>query len=50
MQSICVFLDISGENADASKTQRVCHLIYVFFGCSLDKAYLRQVSLFCDGF
>ena len=41
MQSIPVFLDtlkiaeIQKKNAVASRTQRVCHVIYVLFGSSL---------------
>ena len=43
MQSISVSLDITKsadfrrKNADASKTQELCHVIYVFFGSSLAK-------------
>ena len=43
MQSISVFLDIakfadlSWKNADVSRTQGVCHVIYIFFGSSLGK-------------
>ena len=43
MESISVFLDIAKfadfryKNADASKTQGVCHLIHIFFGSSLNK-------------
>ena len=43
MQSISVFLDIAkvayfqGKNADVSRTQVVCHRIYIFFGSSLGK-------------
>ena len=42
MQSIYVFPDIAEvanlrwKNAYASSTQGVCHVIYVFFGSSLD--------------
>ena len=41
MQSIPVFPDITKiadfwrKKADASRTQGVCHVIYVFFGSSL---------------
>ena len=50
MLSIYVFLDISKfadsrwKNADVSRTQDVCHVIHVFFGSSLVKVYLCQVS------
>ena len=43
MESISVFLDITKvanfrrKNADASKTQRVGHVIHIFFGSSLGK-------------
>ena len=43
MQSIFVFPDIlkiadfRRKNADVSRTQGVCHVIYVFYGSSLDK-------------
>ena len=43
MQSINLFLDITKvadfwwKNADFSKTQRVCHVIYMFFRSSLGK-------------
>ena len=43
MQSISVFLDITKvadfrwKNADDSRTQGVCHVIYIFFGSSLGK-------------
>ena len=37
MQSISVFLDMTKENADVSRTQGVCHAIYLFFGSSLGK-------------
>ena len=41
MQSISVFLDIAkfddfqGKNDDVSRTQGVCHVIHIFFECSL---------------
>ena len=43
MQSISVFLgiakfaDFRWKNADASRTQVVSHVIYIFFGFSLGK-------------
>ena len=45
MQSISIFIDIFLEinfyilekNADVSKTQGVCHMVYTFFGSSLGK-------------
>ena len=43
MQSISAFLDIAKiadfrlKNADFSRTQWVCHMIYIFFGSSLGK-------------
>ena len=51
MQSISVFLDIAKfadfrwKNADVSRTQGVCHVIYIFFESSLGKVQLYQVSL-----
>ena len=50
MQSIYVFLDIRNaanfrwKNADASRTQVVSHVIYIFFGSSLGRVYLSQSS------
>ena len=43
MQSISGFLDITKiadfwlKKADVSRNEEVCHVIYIFFGCSLDK-------------
>ena len=43
MESIAVFLDKAKfadfrlKNADVSRTQEVCHVIYINFGTSLDK-------------
>ena len=43
MQSVSVFLDIAKvadfrwKNADASRTQVVCHVVYMFFKSSLSK-------------
>ena len=43
MQSIPVFPDIlkianiRSKNADVSRTQGMCHVIYIFFGSSLGK-------------
>ena len=43
MQSISVFFDITKiadfwwKNADVSRTQGVCHVIYIFLGSSLGK-------------
>ena len=43
MQSLSVFLNIRKvvsfqlKNADVSRTQGVCHVIYTFFRSSLDK-------------
>ena len=43
MQIISVFLDMTKVanfqriNADVSRTQGVCHVIYMIFGCSLRK-------------
>ena len=43
MQSVPVFLDVTiiadfwSKNVDASRTQGVCHMVYMFFGCSLGK-------------
>ena len=50
MQSMPVILDITRfadfwrKNADVSKDQGVCHMIDIFFGSSLGKAWLCQVS------
>ena len=46
MQCISVFLDITKadnfqlKNVDVSRTQGVCHVIYMFFGTSLVKVLL----------
>ena len=46
MQSISVFLgitkfaDFRWKNADVSRTQGVCHVIHIFFECSLGKVKL----------
>ena len=51
MQSLSVFLDITEfadfrlKNADASRTQLVCHIIYIFFGSSLGKEQLPSFSI-----
>ena len=43
MQSISVLLDIENyadfrrKIADVTRTQEVCHVIYIFFGSSLGK-------------
>ena len=43
MQSKSIFLDIAKfadlwlKNADVSRAQGVCHVIYIFFGSSLGK-------------
>ena len=43
MQSVGVFpgilkiADFRWKNADVSRTQGVCHMVYVFFGSSLGK-------------
>ena len=50
MQPISVFLDrgkfvdFLWKNADVSRTQGVCHVIHIFFGSSLGKVELCQVS------
>ena len=52
MQSIIVFFDIvkfaefRRKNADVSRArgEGVCHVIYRYFGCSLRKLLLCQVS------
>ena len=47
MQSISVFLDIAKftnfwcKNADANRTQEVCHVIYLFSRSSLGKVELK---------
>ena len=43
MQAISVFLDIT-KFVDVSRTQEVCHVIYISFGSSLGKVQLLQVS------
>ena len=54
MQFISLFLDITKvadfwwNNADVSRTQGVCHMIYIFLGSSLGKVQLCQVSLLQD--
>ena len=54
MQSRSVFLDIATfrdlwyKNDDASRTQVVCHVIHLFFGSSLGKVLLCQVSSLQD--
>ena len=59
MQFISVFLDIAKfpdfwwKNADISRTEGMCHVIQIFFGFSLGKVYLCQVSSLyyvCDRF
>ena len=40
---MCIFLDVAKftdfqrKNTDVSRTQGTCHVIYTFFGSSLDK-------------
>ena len=54
MQSTSVFLDKTKfanfrlKNADVSRTQGLCPLIHIFFGCSLGKVQLCKVSLLQD--
>ena len=54
MQSISVFLDIAKfadfrwKNADVSRTQGVCHMIYIFFGSSLDKVLVCEVFIIVE--
>ena len=59
MQSISVFsnvakfADFRWKNADFSRTQAMCHVIHIFFGSSLGKVWLCQVSPLqdlCDRF
>ena len=38
--------DLPLENAYVSRTQGVCHMIYILFGSSLGKVYVCQVSSF----
>ena len=48
--NLSVFLDIANfagfpqKNADVNRTQEVCHVIHIFFGFSLGKVQLYQVS------
>ena len=50
MQSVSEFVDITKvadfqrKNADVSRTQELCHVIYVCFGSSLGNVELSQVS------
>ena len=52
MQSISVISDITKvadfqrKNDDDSKSHWVCYMIYIFFGSSLGKVQLGQVSSF----
>ena len=54
MQSISAFLNIAKladfqqKNADASRTQGVCHVIQIFFRSSLGKVLPFQVSSLWD--
>ena len=50
MQSKSVFLDIAKfadfwrKNVDVSRTQEMCQVIHTFFGSSLGKVKIYQVS------
>ena len=50
MQSISVFLDMTKvadfrqENADVTRAEGLCQVIYIFFGFSLGRVYMCQVS------
>ena len=54
MQSVYVFLDIAKfadfrwKNADVNRIQGVCHVIHIFFGPTLGKVWLCQVSSLWD--
>ena len=54
MQSISVFLDIAGfgdfrwADAGVGGDQRACRVIHMFFGSSLGRVLLCQVSLLWD--
>ena len=60
MQSISVFLDIAKftnfwcKNADANRTQEVCHVIYVFSRSSLENTHgymvnvMKQIQIVAD--
>ena len=59
MQSVSLFSDIANfpdlqwKNVDVSRTQERCHVIHMFFGFSLYKVQLWQVSslkIMCDRF
>ena len=59
MQSMSVFLDIAKfagfwwKGADVSKTERLCHVIHIFFGSTLGKVYMCELSSLqdmCDRF
>ena len=38
MYQNAIYIYFSWKNADASRTQEVCHVINIFFGSSLGKA------------
>ena len=40
---IAKFADFRRKNTDDSRTQRLCHVIHIFFGSSLDKVQLSLV-------
>ena len=54
MQSVLAFLvitkftDFPWKNDNVSRTQGVCQVIHVFFGCSLGKVQLSQVQSLHD--
>ena len=41
---IAKFADFRWNNIDVSRTQGVCDVIYIYFGSSLDKVQLCNVS------
>ena len=51
MKYLSVFLDITKstdfrwKNADVSRTQKVCHVIYLFDGSSLGKVQLPRFTI-----
>ena len=54
MQFLSEFLNIVKipnfywKNVDISRTRKICHVIYTFFGSYLGEVQLRQVSFLWD--
>ena len=47
---IAKFADFRWKNADVSRTQRVCHVIHIFFGSSLGKEVITMPSFSIVGY